>query len=42
VRTDGHRVLVAKHSGRDDRKEASAFAVDENGGTAFEDTPKIL
>lgn len=42
IRTDGERVLVATHSGRDDKKEAYAFTVDENGTIAFEDTPRIL
>ena len=42
VRTDGERVLVATHSGRDDKKEAYAFTVDENGGVAFENTPTML
>ena len=31
VRTDGERVLVATHSGRDDRKESYAFRVDAQG-----------
>lgn len=42
VRTDGTRVLVATHSGREDKKEAYAFTVDENGAVEFEDTPKML
>jgi hypothetical protein len=42
VRTDGERVLVATHSGREDKKEAYAFLVDENGSVAFEPTPKML
>jgi hypothetical protein len=31
VRTDGERVLVVTHSGRDDRKESYAFRVDATG-----------
>jgi beta-lactamase superfamily II metal-dependent hydrolase len=36
VRTDGHRVLVVTHSGKDDKKEAYAFGVDDRGEIAFE------
>ncbi|MGQ0815935.1 MAG: ComEC/Rec2 family competence protein [Gemmatimonadota bacterium] len=42
IRTDGERVLVATHSGRQDKKEAYAFWVDENGAVEFEDVPRIL
>lgn len=42
VRTDGERVLVATHSGREDKKEAYAFRVDANGAVTFEPTPKML
>lgn len=35
VRTDGQRVLVATHSGREDRKEAYAFTVDAQGAITF-------
>jgi hypothetical protein len=42
VRTNGERVLVATHSGREDKKEAYAFTVDGNGGIEFDDTPKML
>jgi len=42
VRTDGNRVVVATHSGREDKKELYAFSVDENGEITFEDTPKAL
>jgi beta-lactamase superfamily II metal-dependent hydrolase len=42
VRTDGERVLVATHSGREDKKEAYAFRTDANGAIAFEPTPKML
>lgn len=36
MRTDGERVLVATHSGRDDQKESYAFRVDERGEIMFE------
>jgi hypothetical protein len=36
VRTDGNRVLVVTHSGKDDKKEAYAFGVDDRGEIAFE------
>lgn len=42
VRTDGERVLVATHSGRDDRKEAYAFHVDPDGAIAFEEEASIV
>jgi beta-lactamase superfamily II metal-dependent hydrolase len=38
VRTDGERVLVSTHSGRDDTKESYAFRVSRLGEIAFEDT----
>lgn len=41
VRTDGKRVLVATHSGRDDRKESYAFRVDPHGNIQFEE-PSII
>jgi hypothetical protein len=36
VRTDGERVLVATHSGREDKKEMYVFTVDANGQVTFE------
>lgn len=42
VRTDGERVLVATHSGRDDKKESYSFRVDEQGGVTFEATTRII
>lgn len=42
VRTDGGRVLVATHSGKDDQKESYAFRVDERGGVAFEPETRII
>jgi hypothetical protein len=42
VRTDGSRVLVATHSGKDDQKEAYAFHVDANGAVTFEDKVRVL
>lgn len=41
VRTDGERVLVATHSGKDDQKESYVFRVDEQGAIEF-DEPRIL
>jgi beta-lactamase superfamily II metal-dependent hydrolase len=38
VRTDGERVLVSTHSGRDDTKESYAFRVSKVGEIAFEET----
>jgi hypothetical protein len=35
VRTDGERVLVATHSGREDKKEMYVFRVDANGDINF-------
>jgi hypothetical protein len=37
IRTDGQRVLAVTNSGRDDRKEAYAFRVDERGEVVFEE-----
>lgn len=37
VRTDGERVLVATHSGKEDQKESYVFHVDERGEIEFED-----
>jgi len=42
VRTDGRRVLVVTHSGRDDQKESYAFHVDEQGAITFETTTRII
>jgi hypothetical protein len=42
VRTDGERVLVATHSGREDKKEAYAFHVDPNGGVSFEEEASVM
>jgi beta-lactamase superfamily II metal-dependent hydrolase len=42
VRTDGKRVLVATHSGKEDQKESYVFHVDERGEIAFEDKPNIV
>ncbi|HSE18821.1 MAG TPA: MBL fold metallo-hydrolase, partial [Pyrinomonadaceae bacterium] len=39
VRTDGKRVLVATHSGKEDQKESYVFHVDERGDIKFEDEP---
>jgi hypothetical protein len=41
VRTDGERVLVSTHSGRDDTKESYAFRVGRLGEIAFEETSVI-
>jgi hypothetical protein len=41
VRTDGERVLVATHSGRDDQKESYAFRVDAQGQITWEE-PSIV
>ena len=38
VRTDGERVLVSTHSGKDDTKESYAFRVSPVGEIAFEET----
>lgn len=42
VRTDGERVLVATHSGKEDRKESYVFHVDERGDITFEDKPNMV
>ncbi len=42
VRTDGERVLVATHSGKEDRKESYAFHVNERGEIEFEEKPSIV
>jgi beta-lactamase superfamily II metal-dependent hydrolase len=42
VRTDGERVLVATHSGRDDQKESYAFRVDDGGRVTFEPETRII
>ena len=42
VRTDGTRVLVATHSGRDDRKEAYVFDVAGDGSVAMEEKPHLI
>lgn len=42
VRTDGQRVLVATHSGKDDLKESYAFSVGPVGEIAFEDETRVL
>jgi beta-lactamase superfamily II metal-dependent hydrolase len=42
IRTDGERVLVATHSGRDDQKESYAFHVDGQGGITFEKETRII
>lgn len=41
VRTDGKRVLVVTHSGKDNQKESYAFTVDAHGEITFEN-PRIL
>lgn len=38
VRTDGTRVLVVTHSGKDDQKESYAFTVNDQGAVTFETT----
>jgi hypothetical protein len=42
VRTDGERVLVATHSGKDDAKESYAFRVDRLGQITFEPKTRVL
>ena len=39
VRTDGNRVLIATHSGKEDQKESYVFHVDERGDITFDDEP---
>jgi beta-lactamase superfamily II metal-dependent hydrolase len=41
IRTDGERVLVATHSGRDDQKESYVFHVDERGDVRFQSKPRM-
>lgn len=42
VRTDGERVLVATHSGKEDQKESYVFYVDQRGDITFEEKPRVL
>ena len=42
VRTDGERVLVVTHSGKDDSKESYAFHVDRVGQITFEPKARIV
>jgi hypothetical protein len=42
VRTDGQRVLVVTHSGKDDQKESYAFTVDADGNVEMEEKTRIL
>jgi len=42
VRTDGERVLVATHSGKDDQKESYTFRLDEHGKVVFEPKTRII
>jgi beta-lactamase superfamily II metal-dependent hydrolase len=42
VRTDGERVLVVTHSGKDDRKESYAFTVDANGDVEMAEETRIV
>lgn len=42
VRTDGERVLVATHSGKDEQKESYTFRVDEHGQVRFEPKTRII
>ncbi|WP_375773239.1 hypothetical protein NR798_20960 [Archangium gephyra] len=37
MRTDGERVLVATHSGKQEMKEGYVFRVDANGRISFEE-----
>jgi len=41
VRTDGRRVLVATPSGKEDKRESYAFAVDGRGAVTFEE-PSVI
>jgi hypothetical protein len=41
VRTDGERVLVVTHSGKDDQKESYAFTVDANGDVEMAEKTRI-
>jgi beta-lactamase superfamily II metal-dependent hydrolase len=42
VRTDGERVLVATHSGKDEQKESYAFHVGVQGEVVFEPKTRII
>jgi beta-lactamase superfamily II metal-dependent hydrolase len=42
VRTDGERILVATHSGKDDLKEAYVFTVDPSGIVGAMQQPSII
>jgi hypothetical protein len=42
VRTDGKRVLVATHSGKEDQKESYVFLVDERGDIKFEEKVNMV
>ena len=42
VRTDGNRVLVATHSGKEDQKESYVFHVDERGAITFDEEPNAV
>lgn len=42
VRTDGKRVLVVTHSGKDEQKESYAFHVDERGEVVFDPKTRII
>lgn len=42
VRTDGKRVLVATHSGKEDQKESYVFHVDERGEIEFDERPNMV
>ena len=42
VRTDGTRVLVATHSGKEDQKESYVFHVDERGDIRFDEKPDVI
>ena len=42
VRTDGERVLVVTHSGKDNQKESYTFRVDANGAVLFDQEVKIV
>jgi beta-lactamase superfamily II metal-dependent hydrolase len=42
VRTDGERVLVVTHSGKEDQKEMYVFHVDGRGEVSFEETVEAI
>jgi beta-lactamase superfamily II metal-dependent hydrolase len=42
VRTDGWRVLVATHSGKEDQKESYVFHVDQRGDIEFDEKPNMV